>query len=72
MLLKVQSTCMNALGFVEFTSEVHELFAPVVLVVLVVLGLEPVALHILSKGSIELYFLQPQQVFVRKRLSQGQ
>lgn len=40
--------------------------------VLVVLGLEPVALHILTKGSIELYFLQPQQVFVRKRLSQGQ
>lgn len=40
--------CLNALGFVEFTSEVHELFSPVVLVVR---GLQPVTLHILSKGS---------------------
>ena len=49
-LLKVQSMCLNALGFVEFTSEVHKLFSPVVL------GLEPVALHMLSKeGSVELY-----------------
>lgn len=60
--------CLNALGFVEFTSEVHELFSPVELVVR---GLEPVTLHILSKGSIQLY-IQPQQVFTRKRLSEGQ
>lgn len=39
--------CLNALGFVEFTSEVHELFSPVVLVVR---GLEPVTLHILSSS----------------------
>lgn len=49
MLFKVQSMCLDALGFVEFTSKIHKLFPPVVL------GLEAVALHMLNKGSIQLY-----------------